>query len=346
MQDKAIQTLRALAIGAVGAGGAWLLGLPAPMLMGPAISVTLAAVAGQKLHMPVPMRDAAFVVIGIGMGAGVTPETLEAVGTWPASVALLVGVVAAILFAGAGAVTWMFGRDWRTSVLAASPGHLSYVLGLGLDVKADVGFVTVVQSLRLLALTLLVPVVVVMGGLPGAPGLVPAPLGLVSLGVLLILSALLGLMLQRFGVPAALLLGGMFASSFAHGIGVVHGGVPEWLSVPGFAIMGTLIGTRFNGARWSVLRAALGAAFVLTSLSVTIALIGALAVASLTGLPTMQVLIAFAPGGVETMAAMAVLLDADPAYVAAHHVLRLFVLTALVPLALRVGRGGASGGDS
>jgi len=53
-------------------------------------------------------------------------------------------------------------------------------------------------------------------------------------------------------------------------------------------------------------------------------------------LPLMQLLIAFAPGGVETMAAMSVLLDADPAFVAAHHVLRLFVLTALVPIVLRL----------
>jgi uncharacterized membrane protein AbrB (regulator of aidB expression) len=41
---------------------------------------------------------------------------------------------------------------------------------------------------------------------------------------------------------------------------------------------------------------------------------------------------AFVPGGVEAMAAMAVLLGADPAFVAAHHVMRLFMLTALVPL--------------
>ena len=336
MRTEALRTIKGLAIGAVGGGVAWLIGLPAPMLMGPAITVTIAAVMGQRMHMPVWLRDSAFVIIGIGMGAGVTPETLEAVRTWPASVAMLVVVVAAILLAGAGAVTGLFGKDWRTSVLAASPGHLSYVLGLGVEMRADIGFVTVVQSLRLLALTLLVPVVVVMGGQVGAPSNPVAPLELLPLGLCIIAAGLSGLVMARVGIPAALLLGGMFVSSLAHGVGLIHGGVPEWLALPAFAVMGTLIGTRFDGARWLVLRAALGAAVVLTTLSVGIAMIGAFIVAALTGLPLMQLLIAFAPGGVETMAAMSVLLDADPAFVAAHHVLRLFVLTALVPIVLRL----------
>lgn len=336
MRDEAVRTIRALIIGAIGGALAWLIGLPAPMLMGPAIAVTIAAVAGQRMHMPVPLRDSAFIIIGIGMGSGVTPETLEAVRTWPASVALLVVVVGVILVAGAAAIAWLFGKDWRTSVLAASPGHLSYVLGLGVEMRADIGFVTVVQSLRLLALTLLVPIVVVLGGQVGAPAAPVPPLELLPLALCIAASAVAGLILARFGVPAALLLGGMFVSSVGHGAGVIHGGAPDWLTIPGFAIMGTLIGTRFDGANLKVLRGALGASVVLTSLSVAIAMIGALGVAKLTGLPVMQVLIAFAPGGVETMAAMAVVLDADPAFVAAHHVLRLFVLTALVPMVLRL----------
>ncbi|WP_316013388.1 AbrB family transcriptional regulator [Roseobacter sp. HKCCA0434] len=338
MRDTTVRTLTALAIGAVGAAIATTLRFPAPVLMGPAILVTLAAVMGVRLHMPVALRNTAFIVIGIGMGSGVTPETLQAARTWPFSVLAMPVVVTAILFGGAFAVARIFRFDWRTSVLAASPGHLSYVLGLGLDVRADVGTVTVVQSLRLLALTLLVPVVVMLGGVPGTAGEVAAPLPLPALVATILCAALAGWGLQRAGVPAALLLGGMGVSAIAHGAGIVHGGVPLWLSVPAFLVMGTLIGTRFDGAKLATLRAAAGAALVLTTLSVALAMIGAFAVTAVTGLPVMQVLIAFAPGGVETMAAMAVLLDADPAYVAAHHVLRLFVLTGLVPLALRLGR--------
>jgi uncharacterized membrane protein AbrB (regulator of aidB expression) len=42
--------------------------------------------------------------------------------------------------------------------------------------------------------------------------------------------------------------------------------------------------------------------------------------------------LAFAPGGVEVMAAIAVETGLEPAFVAAHHVFRLIVLTVLVPV--------------
>jgi uncharacterized membrane protein AbrB (regulator of aidB expression) len=44
--------------------------------------------------------------------------------------------------------------------------------------------------------------------------------------------------------------------------------------------------------------------------------------------------VAFAPGGVEAMAAMALSMDYDPAFVATHHVFRLLFLMALLPLLL------------
>ncbi|MDP3527334.1 MAG: AbrB family transcriptional regulator, partial [Hoeflea sp.] len=58
----------------------------------------------------------------------------------------------------------------------------------------------------------------------------------------------------------------------------------------------------------------------------------------ITGMDLMVVLIAFAPGGLETMAAMAVILGIDPTFVATHHVARLLMLTAIVPVFLLAGR--------
>lgn len=60
----------------------------------------------------------------------------------------------------------------------------------------------------------------------------------------------------------------------------------------------------------------------------------ALAVSSLLDVPLGAALIAFAPGGLETMAAMAVILNADPAYVGTHHILRLIFLSVLMPFVL------------
>jgi hypothetical protein len=57
-------------------------------------------------------------------------------------------------------------------------------------------------------------------------------------------------------------------------------------------------------------------------------------VAAAIGLTPTLLIVAYAPGGVEAMAAIAVQLGLAPAFVAAHHVARLLVLTLLVPLLL------------
>ena len=52
-------------------------------------------------------------------------------------------------------------------------------------------------------------------------------------------------------------------------------------------------------------------------------------------LPFTQVWIAFAPGGLEAMAAMAIALGFDPAYVGTHHILRFIGLALVVPIWMR-----------
>jgi uncharacterized membrane protein AbrB (regulator of aidB expression) len=63
-----------------------------------------------------------------------------------------------------------------------------------------------------------------------------------------------------------------------------------------------------------------------------VAALGAIIAAELIGLPPAALLLAFAPGGVEIMAALAVSTGLEPALVAAHHVARLLILSVAVPL--------------
>ena len=48
-----------------------------------------------------------------------------------------------------------------------------------------------------------------------------------------------------------------------------------------------------------------------------------------------QSFLAFAPGALEVLIVLAYQVDADPAYVAAHHVVRFLALVAAVPLLAR-----------
>ncbi|SMX44985.1 AbrB family transcriptional regulator [Actibacterium lipolyticum] len=327
-------TLITLAIGAFGAVAAFWLGIPAPFLTGPAFLVTLCGISGIRVAIPARLRDVIFLIIGTNMGTAVTPEAVATAGKWPLSLIILSLCILAIFLIGARLLQMWFGMDRMSALLTATPGHLSFVIGLTDDLKADISRVTLISSLRVLTLTLLVPFIApLLTGEP-LPRLAPAtqPMALPALAAILILATALGLLFQRLRVPAALLLGGMAVSSLAHAFSITEGSVPQWLSLPAFATMGALIGTRFGGVSFRMLAQAMGASATLSSFAAIVSLAGAYAVSQLFGIPIVTVLIAFAPGGLETMMAMSVLLDANPAYVAAHHVFRLVFLTLVLPI--------------
>src|SRR3546814_6198110 len=54
----------------------------------------------------------------------------------------------------------------------------------------------------------------------------------------------------------------------------------------------------------------------------------------LTGLPTIGIFLAFAPGGVAEMSLIALALSIDAALVATHHIVRIFLIVVLTPLLL------------
>ncbi len=53
------------------------------------MAVTVAALLGRPAKVPVPLARVCYVVVGILLGAVVTPQTLKGLATWPVSVALL-----------------------------------------------------------------------------------------------------------------------------------------------------------------------------------------------------------------------------------------------------------------
>ncbi|RVT86961.1 AbrB family transcriptional regulator [Rhodobacteraceae bacterium CCMM004] len=338
----ALSWLATLAVAAAGAALFALVGFPAPFLTGPALAVTLAALAGVPVAIPAPLRDLCFLTIGIGIGASVTPEVLTTAITWPLSFAVLAITILAILWVCRRVLERVYGFDRLSALLSATPGHLSFILGLSADLRADVSRIALVQSMRVLLLTLMVPILLTLWGVEG--GVVARPvvsLNLISLGVLAAGSVLVGLAFKRWSVPAAYLLAGMAVSATGHVTGLTPGAMPEPITVAAFATMGAIIGTRFRGLAWAEVRSALSAGAALTLIACVIAGVAAVAVAAVLDLSPALLLISFAPGGVEAMAAMAVLIGVEPTFVAAHHVTRLLVLTVLIPwLLMRLRRRG------
>lgn len=327
-------------LGALGAGLAFWLGMPAPFLTGPATLVSIAAVSGVRCLIPVPIRNTVFVVIGLALGAGVTPEVLQSAAKWPASLIGMALTVLVIMLGGAWGLRRLFGLDRVTALLSSAPGHLSFVMGLSLETGANVAMVSVIQSLRVLMLTLMVPASVAL--LTDADMSMSAPTGtpvsLTHLALLIALATATGFVFIRLRVPAGFLLGGMAVSVLGHGTGLTPGIIPPALSTAAFITMGTLIGTRFTGITLKlILRASLSAIF-LTFGGLTVVVVATFAITNLVDLPFLDVLIALAPGALETMIAMSVVVGADSTFVGFHHVSRLFVLSFAIPVALASAR--------
>ena len=325
-----------------GAAAAFALGLPAAALVGSTVAVAALGAAGVRAGLPDALRDAAFATIGVTLGAGITPSFLQDVARWPASLALLTLTLALGMLASGLVLTRAFGMRRDTAALATSPGALSYALAMAAEGRADLRAVVVLQSVRLMAITLLLPPVIALVGEAGeAGGQAPLPGGEIGYGAgLAVLAAAyaLGLAGARLRVPSAQLIAGIALSGALHAAGIVEGRLPAVLNTAGFAVAGAVIGARFAGVSAAELRRFGGAAAIVSGMGIAISGAASLALSRATGLPFGQVWVAFAPGGVEAMASMALTLGYDPVYVATHHVFRLLGLIVALPLILRMVR--------
>jgi len=317
-----------------GAAAAWA-GLPAGWLAGSMAAVAAAALAGLPLALPDPFRNAAFVLIGISMGAAVTPDTLQQLRAWPWSIALLAASVAATLLAGTAWLERVHRWDRVTARYASIPGALSSVLVLAATSTADLARVALAQSIRLFTLVALMPTALTLLGGGGSGVVARAPDHAVNspteIAVTVAASAAAAAALAALHVPGGVLLGAMTASAVLHGAGLIEGRFPPEILTLGFVTTGAVIGIRFRGTRLATLVATLPGAVASVLLALLLSAGFAALGALLLGLPFGQLWLAYAPGGVEAMAIMAFALQLDAAFVGAHHVLRLFGLNLLSP---------------
>ncbi len=337
IQSQPLLIIVTLLVGTLGAAMGYAVSLPAYLLTGPALFVSILGVLGLRLEIAPLARDFAFLVIGVGIGSTVSAETLQLLLRLPAAFAALAIMLFVTMWCSQWVMQRFFDFDVRSAVLASAPGHLSFVIGLSAQMNVDVLRVTVAQSIRLLSLTLLVPIAAALVGVTISSDVLAGSVTLswTAFGILLVLGLGAGLILMRLKVPAAILIGAMVVSAVAHAADWVHGGLQPQIASLGFVTIGTLIGTRFSGVNWTSLASAMGAGLVTTVLASGFTLLTAILVAPFLdiGIPTL--LAAFAPGGFETMIALGAVLGGNAGFVAACHVARLMILTVLIPIVLK-----------
>jgi membrane AbrB-like protein len=324
------QTAETLLIAVVGGVGFNLIGFPGGLVSGSMLTVAVAALAGRPMKVPLPLARLCFVMVGILLGAVVTPETLRGIATWPLSVALLVVSALCMFAATACYLRFVHGWDSLSALLGASPGSMAQVMALAAEFEADVRGVAIVHVMRVLLIVLGLPAGLALFGstveaVVSTRGMTSA--SLTELAVLVAVSTVMALAFLRVGFPGGLMFGALAGSGLLHGAGWVQISLPWWAGSAAVLALGAVAGARFANTSPRMLLGYLGAAVGSFAVAAAVAASFALAVVALLPFRIADVIVAFAPGAQDTMMVLALALHLDPVYVGAHHLARFLAVS-------------------
>ena len=333
--------LLALAIGTAGGFAAYELSVPLAWMLGAMSATTAAAMLGLPVALPVAFRMAMMAVLGVMLGSGFAPEILDRIGDWTISLAGL----AVYTLAVTGLVTVFLrrvcGYDPITAYFSAAPGGLSEMVLVGSQNGGDERIISLTHTSRILLVVLALPFLMqlIFGYTPG-----PRPAGGIPLAdsnafdlLVLTFCGVAGYVLAKLArLPAAAVLGPMLFSAAFHMSGLTEAKPPTELVAAAQVVVGTTIGCRFAGVKMALFVKTILASVGSTVILVLSGLLFAVLLHPMTGLPTIGLFLAFAPGGVAEMSLIALALSIDAALVATHHIVRIFFIVVCTPLVFRL----------
>ncbi|TXZ74705.1 AbrB family transcriptional regulator [Vibrio mimicus] len=332
MFERASFTLfiQIIVIAAVAAGAGTLLSIPlSEMFIAAGLIIVLHKKRFLTIHTPKWLLLFVQIVLGISVGATISLTELGATLTVP----VIVGLVCCLTLQIISSYLWLTKREGWTpfeSLLGAVPGAMAAILVISESSQKPSTKVVYSHSVRLMILTLLALLISnsapdsasVDGSLTVYAWLIFFTLALVSL--------LLGKASTLLGIPAPYMLAALLVTasfnSFSTGIEMQ---LPKWMVLFATALLGILIGSRIADTTLREAIAYSRAGFMVTMIGLFVA-VGVSGVFSiLLDKSWVVLLLAWVPGSVEAMTAVALLLGMEPAFVMINHALRLLLLYSL-----------------
>jgi membrane AbrB-like protein len=338
----------AIGIGLVGALIFIYLNAPLPWMLGSMTASTIAALAGARISAPSVVRMPMVLIVGVMVGATFSPQILQRFPEWWQTVVILL-----LLSVVLGAVCTIYlrafsGFNWATAYFSAMPGGLIEMVTLAEEHRGDIRTVALVHSVRILVIVFCVPIIVrlIEGVSTGSPGVLPfSVVDMSAVDLLWIFgTGIAGVVVGRLlKMPAAYLLGPLAASAFVHVAGISEFKLPAEFLYLAQLVIGTSVGCRFVGVTsltvFRIIRVAFGMALIFLGFTALFAWLAA----ELSDYGFVPVFLAYAPGGLPEMSLVAIALHIEVAFVAFHHIVRLFMVMGGAPLAYAlVGRVGKS----
>lgn len=315
-----------------------LLGLPLPWLLGPMFACLAAALAGLELRGLPRIGGAMRTVLGLAVGASITPAVVARLDEMAASLALIPPFVALSGLIGYPWFRRRWGFDRATSFYAAMPGGLQDMLVFGIEAGADPRALSLIHATRVLVVVTILPVLMTwvfalpLDSPPGAPA---AELPALELIAMVVIAAWGWAAAAGLGLFGAAILGPMILAAAASLSGIIHARPPAEAILAAQFFIGLGVGVDYVGVTAADLRRSVAAALGFVAFLGAASAAFALAVHAAGLAPLADAALAFAPGGQGEMAVLAIVAGADLAYVVTHHLARLVVVIVGAPLAGR-----------
>jgi len=327
-RDSWVNPCLAVALCALAGGLFSLLRLPLPWMIGPLAAMALCNFAGAALRAPRGGREVGQIVIGTALGLYFTPLVArEVVSYWP--LLIIAGLFAILLGAFGGVIlSRVAGIDRTTAFFASVAGGAAEMTLLGERYGARPDRVALAQSLRILAVVIVVPFVLTYSGAHGEVLFqqTSVPLAWDRLAVLLGIAAMAGFVFAASGMPNAFMFGPLAAVIALTASGMQFSSVPTLLSNAAQVLLGCTLGARFQRRSLESTPRFLMGVLVSVAIAMLVAAAFAALLAWASGLPVATLVLATAPGGIAEMCITAKVLQLGVPLVTAAHVTRVVVL--------------------
>ena len=305
--------------------------IPAALLLGPMIAAIALALSGVRLSVPRWGFMAAQAIVGCLIARSLTASTVVSmVRHWPTMLA----VVLATILAGA-LVGWVLVRlralPGTTAAWGSSPGAASAMIVMAEDFGADIRLVAFMQYLRVVVVVLSASMVsrLLVGHVAAAraPGLsMPFLVPWQSLVPTVAIAAVGALIGRQLRIPAGPLLVPMIFGAVLETTKLVEIMLPSWLLEIAYAIIGWYVGLAFNRHVIVYALRAIPQLLLGTLLLIALCAVSAVVLTLLLDTDPLSAYLATSPGGLDSVAIIAIGSHADLPFVLALQTLRMFMV--------------------
>ena len=331
----ALRRAGTLGLAAFGTALFWALDLPLAFLFGPLAACLVAALAGAPLAGPGAVAKAARTVLGVAVGASVTPELVHDIPQMAASVAFVPLYIAAIGLVGVPFFRKVCGFDAATSYYAAMPGGLQDMVVFGQEAGGDVRALSLIHATRVLVIVTVAPFLLIhLFDRPltqplGAPA-AELPLWQMALMAFAAIAGWKGG--ERIGLFGATILGPLIVTAALSLAGLIESRPPREAILAAQFFIGVGIGVGYVGVTLHELRRDVLSGMVYVVILALLALIVTEIVVTAGFADPVEGFLAFAPGGQAEMTVLGIIAGADLGFIVLHHLLRIVLVILGAPL--------------